>query len=176
MRVRRLNRYKRWVNEPTNYEQEIGAVFGKMRCEPRHTVGPEGIEKWANPWALDFVEDVRVAAAIAGESELEEEVQWKPLCVFGSRKKEFASIDFKILRASEKSVQIPMWGGGGILGYNPTEQIGGEGGEAVWGQYVCDILTEGGEKCGARFENTLGLRNHKRFQRTQGTPNDHIRT
>ena len=99
--IRRLQYWQAVARRPDSHSTVLAAVFGTMRCDARDTVCADGsIADSANPWALQFAEDVASLLVLDTASERLWGIGHRFFLVFTSYRHDFLQTDCSELRAA----------------------------------------------------------------------------
>ena len=174
--IRRLQYWQAVARRPDSHSAVLAAVFGTMRYDARDTVCADGsIADSANPWALQFAEDVASLLVLDTASERLWGIGHRFFLVFTSYRHDFLQIDCSELRAAFFSIHIPPPGTSppNVAAQTVVDLPVDDAGLV----FVCDCADMHGNPCTAYFRSQQALAMHIRCTTggTHGHVHDHVR-
>ena len=174
--IRRLQYWQAVARRPDSHSAVLAAVFGTMRYDARDTLCADGsIADSANPWALQFAEDVASLLVLDTASERLWGIGHRFFLVFTSYRHDFLQIDCSELRAAFFSIHIPPPGTSppNVAAQTVVDLPVDDAGLV----FVCDCADMHGNPCTAYFRSQQALAMHIRCTTggTHGHVHDHVR-
>ena len=145
------------------------AMFGRLGFDDVDTVGADGkIRSSANPWALQFQEDMQALAAIDDGQSLLDRLQGCMVLVFTQYSGDFVAVDVSALRGTFAPNCIPPPG----WVPSPVEEVFDDDVDDVEHTFICDCTLADGRPCQQGFPTAQALAVHK--SSTKGGTHDNL--
>ena len=133
-------------------------MFGRLGFDDVDTVGADGkIRSSANPWALQFQEDMQALAAIDDGQSLLDRLQGCMVLVFTQYCGDFVAVDVSALRGTFAPNCIPPPG----WVPSPVEEVFDDDVDDVEHTFICDCTLADGRPCQQGFPTAQALAVHK---------------
>ena len=169
LRVRRLRWYQQLASNISEHICILMAMFGRLGFDDVDTVGADGkIRSSANPWALQFQEDMQALAAIDDGQSLLDRLQGCMVLVFTQYSGDFLAVDVSALRGTFAPNCIPPPG----WVPSPVEEVFDDDVDDVEHTFICDCTLADGRPCQQGFPTAQALAVHK--SSTKGGTHDNL--
>ena len=158
LRVRRLKWCQTLAKDPIKHSVFLAALFGKLQFEHADTISNDGVvANSANPWALQFRDDIESIAEIDDGVSLLTQLNGRHLRVLWDLRDRFLLVDSTAIRMIplRRSIPPPVW--------QPTEAeepIQLRDDDAAEPQYSCTCSLADGTPCPAKFPTRRQLALH----------------
>ena len=169
LRVRRLRWYQQLASNISEHICILMAMFGRLGLDDVDTVGADGkIRSSANPWALQFQEDMQALAAIDDGQSLLDRLQRCMVLVFTQYSGDFVAVDVSALRGTfaPNCVPPPGWVP------SPVEEVFDDDVDDVEHTFICECTLADGRPCQQGFPTAQALAVHK--SSTKGGTHDNL--